>query len=162
MFVAGLFQDCCQDYLKRLRAYPTTVPTTQYPDCSMCPCFRTVIFYGMFAQDLVAFVEGMSLFYGMFAQDLVAFCRGKLCHFLARIVVNDFFFCRMDLQILAKSARGYPHEGPERSKTAEGHPRTLEETTKKRLQERLGALLRRFGRVLSVAGASRGGPGHSK
>ena len=23
--------------LKALRAYPATVPTTQYPDCSMCP-----------------------------------------------------------------------------------------------------------------------------
>ena len=25
------------DNLNALRAYPATVPTTQYPDCSMCP-----------------------------------------------------------------------------------------------------------------------------
>ena len=25
------------EYLNALRAYPATVPTTQYPDCSMCP-----------------------------------------------------------------------------------------------------------------------------
>ena len=24
-------------YLNALRAYSATVPTTQYPDCSMCP-----------------------------------------------------------------------------------------------------------------------------
>ena len=81
----------------------------------MCPCFRTVIFYGMFAQRLIAFVEGnYVIFYGMFAQRLAAFVGGELCHRLARIVVNAFFLCRMDLEILAKSAQGSPHESPER------------------------------------------------
>ena len=55
--------------------------------------------------------------------------------FLPRLVVNAIFLCRMDPQIIAKSckmfpkgARGYPYEGPERSKTAQEHPRAPQET----------------------------------
>ena len=37
-----------------------------------------------------------------------------------------------------KQARGYPLEGPERSKTAEGHPGALQETRLRRLERHLG------------------------
>ena len=45
---------------------------------------------------------------------------------------------------------------PKRPKGTQERLKGPPEMTKKRLRERLGALLRRFGRVLSAAGASRG------
>ena len=48
---------------------------------------------------------------------------------------------------------------PKRPKGTQERSKRAPETTKKLLQERLGALLRRFGRVLSPAGASRRGQG---
>ena len=51
---------------------------------------------------------------------------------------------------------------PKRPKGTQERLKGPPETTKKRLRERLGALLRRFGRVLGAAGASRGGPGSPK
>ena len=55
--------------------------------------------------------------------------------FLRRLAVNAFFLCRTDLQIHAKffekwsqTGAGVPLEGPERSKTAQGHPGALQET----------------------------------
>ena len=58
----------------------------------------------------------------------------------------------------SQRGRGYPHEGPEHSKTAPQEiPRDDQKATL-----RAGALLRRFGRVLGAAGASRGGPGSPK
>ena len=71
----------------------------------------------------------------MCAQHLEAFVAGNYVIFLRRRVVNAFFLCRTDLQIHAKSflenwsqtGAGVPPGGPERSKTAQGHPGALQE-----------------------------------
>ena len=105
-------------------------------------------------------------FYGMCAEHLVAFLGGNYIIFLRRLAVNAFFLCRTDLQIHAKSFQklvpnrrgGTPWRAlsaPKRPKGTQERSKRPPETAKKRLQERLGALLRRFGRVLSAIWASR-------
>ena len=42
------------------------------------------------------------IFYGMFARHLVEFVGGNYVIFLPELVMNAFFFCRMDPQILTK------------------------------------------------------------
>ena len=57
------------------------------------------------------------------------------------------------LKIGPKQARGYPQEGPERSKTAQGHPGALQETprdSQKASGSALEALWARLERHLGV------------
>ena len=98
-------------------------------------------FYGMCAQHLVAFVRGN---YVMFCLLLLPHGPPNPCQILPKMVPNR----RGGTPWRALSAPKRPKGTQERSKRPP-------ETAKKRLQERLGALLRRFGRVLSAIGASR-------
>ena len=93
-------------------------------------------------------------------------CRGKLCHFFTKARCE----CLLPLphgppnpcQILQKLVPNWRGGTPWRALSAPKRPKGTQErskrppeTAKKRLQERLGALLRRFGRVLSAIWASR-------
>ena len=47
---------CCMlyaVYLNALRAYPATVPTTQYPDCNMCPDVFALCFFMACAHNIL-------------------------------------------------------------------------------------------------------------
>ena len=135
-------------YLNALRAYPATVPTTQYPDCSMCP--------DVFALCFLLHVRTTSC----------CVCRWKLCHFFTKARCE----CLLPLphgppnpcQILPKmvpNRRGgtlwRALSAPKRPRGTQERSKRPPEMAKKHLQERLGALLSRVGRVLSVIGASR-------
>ena len=102
-------------------------------------------------------------FFGMCAQHLVAFVRGNYVTVFAKARCECLFsFAARTSKSMPnpskngpKQARGYPLEGPERSKTAQGHPGTLQETPRDGQKASPRALLRRFWRVLSAIWASR-------
>ena len=63
-------------------------------------------------------------------------CRGKLCHFFIEARCECLFPlpygppnpCQILQQLVPNRPGGYPQEGPERSKTAQGHPGAPQET----------------------------------
>ena len=93
-------------------------------------------------------------------------CRGKLCHFFTKARCECLLPlphgppnpCQILLKMVPNRRGGTPWRAlsaPQRPKSTPERSNRSPETAKKRLQERLGALLRRFGRVLSAIWASR-------
>ena len=105
-------------------------------------------FYGMCAQHLVAFVRG----------NYVIFFKTARCECLLPLPHGPPNPCQILPKMVPNMRGGTPWRAlsaPKRPKGTQERSKRPPETAKKRLQERLGALLRRFGRVLSAIWASR-------